>query len=189
MKININRYHLLWTVAWLAVFAWLIIEDIDLDGSSIYIKDFSKNQFSISYIFPLGRTFIGPNSQTIIAEPVYFTVYAPQRFDRVIVRFTALEPSAGWQIGYQTAPGFHYALLDGSIESGKNEFIIFSTDAYVEENRFRFIFANNQLTEKEHLFISSLSVHMARDSSLAVEDYVKSWSRNFKIFFKKWYAP
>lgn len=174
---GVNKYHFFWILLWLVIFVYLISADTVPSGKLIYQKDFSKNQYGIGYIFPLGRTHVFNNAQTIIQEPVYFTVYTPKSFDKVQLSISFDISPSQWKIGYQVGPGFEYRLFDLDDMLTEQNINLHIDDAYYNKNRLRFMLANPSLPQDSALSVNGISVTLTNDEPFHIKDYFKAWKK------------
>lgn len=182
---RITKYHLFWIIFWFLVLLWLLVDDMALSGKLSYQKDFSKNQFEISYLFPLGRTIMTDTGQTITGEPVYFTVYAPQRLDRARITIQFDNLPTGWSIGYQVAPGFNYQLVDFDGNNNTRTIDLNIRGAYYMNNRLRFILSHPDFSSSKNLTITAFSVKLTREHAFNLGDYFDVWKRNIKYAYQR----
>lgn len=170
MRFRINNYHYYWIAIWTLVLAYLFYADSIGSNVVMYQKNFARNQFHVSYFFPLGRTQVARDAQIITSEPVYVTAYAPRLYNRAELSFSFDSEPEGWSIGVQTAPGFSYALLP--LTPAKDVTIEMPIHASItENNRLRFILAHDGMVE------SPLTI---RDFSITLSEPRYSYSQTVK---------
>ena len=146
MRLHLTSYHRYWLFIWFFVLVYLLLGDTVFSKELIHSKNFSNNQYGISYIFPLGRTELGRESQTILQEPVYITAYAPLRYAKGTIQLRFADSPKGWSIGLNNGPGFSYTLV--LLDENVIQKLSFNLrDAYYDNNRIRFIFSNPDKSE------------------------------------------
>lgn len=180
----LRRYYILWTIFWLGCLVYLFVNDINFSGDKLFVKDFQRNQFTLSYLFPLGRTELSADGQRLVAEPIYFTVYAPREYSLARLTLQTTVPvgsQTNWQIGYQTAPGFNYELLPQMLVKGHNELAVNLSLAYRENNKYRFILVHNLTATFNPLTINGLAVELKRPKGFLLRDYLEDWFSGFNF--------
>jgi len=182
----LNKFHVFWIGFWIVVLCLLFVKDIVPSGKLFYKKSFLKNQFVVTSLFPLGRTTFMERAQRVDDEPIYFSVYTPQKFSqaRVTIIFDTPPPS-GWSIGYHAGPGFQYKLFPA--EEGKREqaFIFDIKDAYYERNRLNFILSNPDITPENALTVQSYAVELVREWPFSFIEYLSVWRENLGRFYAR----
>jgi len=82
MKLKIKIRILLWMI-FLLFLAWLLYMGIVPSGKISYSYDFSKDNSFISRLGPITRVEgVNLDSQKIIADPVYFNLHTPRKFNK-----------------------------------------------------------------------------------------------------------
>jgi hypothetical protein len=178
---RLTRFHIFWIAFWIIALFLLFLKDAGLDGAVRYKKSFSKNQFVITSLFPLGRTTVLERGQRVNEEPVYFSVYAPQKFSqaRVTMIFDAPAPS-GWSIGYQAGPGFQYVLTPLPEGVTEQEFTFNVSSAHYENNRLRFIVSNPKFSEGSSLAVRMYAVELLRGIPFSIREYAILWKESIR---------
>ena len=105
----------------LIFFSWIIYKDINPAGSLEIVYDWQKDQPEVSRLFPADRLLDASGTgQTVINEPVYFTVRLPQTYETV--RATVLYENLGDQevkLGLQQGGGDDWLYDLQTLTSGK----------------------------------------------------------------------
>lgn len=182
-----RKFIYCWLLFWIVVIGALFVRDINMEGVAAFKKNFKKNQYHISYLYPLGRTSGTSNAQVIREEPIYFNVYSPLGYDRAIVSMTFDKPPTGWHFGFQTGPGFQY-YLEPLQESVTQTIALEIKESHKENNTLRFMLAHPDHTNAiAPIALKEYSVTQIRDTEFSLKEYLFVWKQNIGATYERFF--
>lgn len=175
MGINLDKtLRIIRIVLWLlvgAVVIFLAIQKMVFSDHLAYSTDFIEQSKFIEGPYPDGRVEKIYTSERILYkilhEPVYFNVYSPQRFNKVVVRLKyRLPESSEARIGIKRNGGFvfDYLNLEKTGDEYKEATFEFVTEnADRKYNKFQFVISSPGLSDQiDKIYIEKIGFDFSR---------------------------
>ena len=168
METNLNRVYKTIKVAVIAAFILILIFLIQqkhiFSREVVYNYDFGGQTKFIQGLYPEGRIVQLVESQQVNLEPVYFEVYAPQKYAKAKVKLryknaAGLGVKLGLKLDLNDWSFFMADLPSGGAEFVESEVEFDLEKAYKKNNRLKFIIASPAVNEsQEKIFIDNVVV-------------------------------
>ncbi|MFH0874110.1 MAG: hypothetical protein V1846_04725 [Candidatus Komeilibacteria bacterium] len=157
----------------LVFFALVVLYDLNLSGVRVITYDWQQESPQISRLYPVGRLTASAGGLDVLAEPVYWRVRYPQKYDKVTVaiRYQQPQPSVV-QLGLQVqdTAGWNYYLQTLQADSSGRASVTFDpASAAVEQRSLRFMLSlSNYDQSVNKLTIEALTVSLYKQPLTSV---------------------